>query len=493
MARAPMRTALAAALGLALFSSVPAGSIDFAEALRVPAGLSPSSVAATDLDGDTHVDIVVVHRASDDAWVFLADGSGGFAFFQAFSVGNFPQGVIALDLDGDPHPDLATTAVPFNSGSVTSWLGNGDGTFSLGEVLTADDGTRSVEAADLNGDGRLDLVVTNSTRGNISAFLGDGDGTFGAEERTPVGSASSSPTDLALTDLNGDGDRDVVTSNAQSADQSIARVLGDGDGTFSTPLAFPTTCSRPESVVAGDFDRNGDPDVAIACFDSSEVAVMLGDGAGGFAPPVIYDLLPAMANPYWILSADLDRDGREDLVTSNNGGLSFLRSRGDGTFDPPEHVESLNGSFYGADSADLDGDGWVDLVFADFGRDEVAVYLNRSGSCGDETCPLTLQPAGGGVLSWTAAADAIGYDVIRGDLPLLRSSGGDFSQATEVCLASAIPDLTYTDPALPAAQQGFWYLVREVTAVGRGSYDAFAGNLAASRDAGVGASGNDCP
>jgi len=460
------------ALLLSIFAGPAIAGIQFSEPVRIPAGDSPSSVVSAELTGDEHLDLLVVNRVSDD---------------------NFPQGVIATDFDGDMKADIVTTAVPFNSGTVAAWLGNGNGTFQSPEVLVADDGTRAVEIADIDNDGRLDIVVTNKTRDNISTFLGDGDGTFGAEIRTVVGTTGAAPSDLAIADFNGDGNLDVVTSNGQSLDNSIGLVLGDGDGTFGVPTPFPTTCSRPESIVTRDFNRDGQMDVAVACFFSSDVVVMLGDGSGGFASPLVYSLLPDQANPYWILSADFDNDRFEDLVTSNNGGFSVLRGNGDGTFEQPIGVESSPGTFFGAYAADFDEDGWLDLAFANFGLDEVTVFLNTTALCAGSPCPPYLQGGAGSTFSWSSLPEAIGYDMLRGDVQTLLTSGGDFTTATTDCVAGSTPLLSYTDTGNPGSGDAFWFLVREVTAKSIGSYDAHSGNLAESRDAEISASGLDCP
>lgn len=358
--------------------------ISFAAPLDLSAGTDPSSVASADFDGDTELDLIVVNRTSDDAYLFLGDGFGGFTFASSFSVGNYPQGIVTADFDGDSNQDIASTSVPFNTGNLSARLGNGDGTFQAPFINATDDGPRPVAAADLDNDSILDVVATNATRGNLSVFLGDGDGTFGTEIRTAVGTISAFPTDLAIADFDNDTNLDIITSNAQSVDDSLGLLLGDGDGTFQAATAIATTCDRPESVVADDFDADGDIDVAVACFASAEVAILLGDGLGNFATPVIYDLNGLSNNPYWIMSVDIDNDGKRDLVTSGNSSFAVLAGNGDGTFAPP-FVTATSGVLFGAVAEDFDGDGRTDLAFANFGQDEVSIYLN--------TTPLATVPS----------------------------------------------------------------------------------------------------
>lgn len=373
-----MRLSVHLLIALLLAATDASAQPSFSAPLELAAGTDPAAVATADLTGDSNLDLVVVSRTSDDAHVYVGDGNGGFVFLQSFSVGNFPQGVGAADLDGDTRQDLVTTAVPFNTGTTTPWLGIGDGTFVSGSVLTADDGTRAVAIVDIDDDGRLDIVVTNPTRDNISVFLGDGDGTFGSEIRTSVGPSVSFPTDLAVADFDEDGNLDVVTSNAQSVDDSLALLRGDGDGTFQASTAFATTCDRPESVVAGDFDGDENVDVAAACFFSGDVVVMLGNGNGTFDSPVLYELSNS-ASPYWILRGDFDNDGIDDLVTSNNGSFSVLPGNGDGTFDDEIDTVAV-GTFFGAVAGDYDEDGRLDLAFANPGQNELWIYLNTTAS-----------------------------------------------------------------------------------------------------------------
>jgi hypothetical protein len=364
----------ASCLLLLLAPTLAQAQFSFAPPVSLATGSNPAQVAAADWTGDGHVDVIAVNRADDDATIYAGDGTGGFTLVGTFAVGNFPQGVIAADFDGDPDVDLATTSVPFNTGNVSAWLGNGDGTFQTPDIGVTDDGPRSVEAVDFDGDLALDLVTTNATRGNISVFLGNGDGTFGAEIRTAIGTASDFPTDLAIADFDGDLELDVITSNAQSAGNTLGLVLGDGDGTFGLPTAIATTCNRPESIVAADFDGDTNADAAVACFQSDEIAVLLGNGNGTFAAPVRYGLGTGGSNPYWILTEDMDLDGELDLVTSNNGSFSVFPGVGDGTFGAPTVVVTVGANF-GATVADFDEDGWPDLALADFGEDFIEIHL----------------------------------------------------------------------------------------------------------------------
>jgi len=234
-------------------------------------------------------------------------------------------------------------------------------------------------------------------------------------------------------------------------------------------------------------------DIAVACFVSSDVVVMLGDGNGGFAAPQLYSLLPGGASPYWILSGDLDNDGVAELIASNNGSFSVLDGNGDGTFDPPVARTAQPGFFLGADAADYDGDGWLDLAFANTGQDEVWVYRNTTGACVGECCIPQVELDASGTLHWNTVPGAIGYDIIRGDLQLLQGGGGGgFTVATEECLAGLHPATSFTITGSPAAGESFWFLVRGVTAAGAGSYDSNGGGLIGGRDAAIAASGFDC-
>jgi hypothetical protein len=178
-----------------------------------------------------------------------------------------------------------------------------------------------VVAADLDGDGDLDLAVVNNTANSISVLLNNGDGTFAARTDYATGSY---PWSLAAGDLDGDGDQDLVAASALPAGASV--LLGNGDGTFANRVNYPTV-SFPSTIAIADFDADSDPDLAITCNAVAVVSVLPGRGDGTFDAHVDY---ATGAGPEGIVAADLDADGRPDLATATeyDGAASVLLNTG---------------------------------------------------------------------------------------------------------------------------------------------------------------------
>ena len=309
-----------------------------------------------------------------------------------YQAGRSSSSAAVGDFNGDGHQDLAV----ISTSSVSVLLGLGDGMFQTAISYDAGSVPTSVAVADFNGDGRADLAVSNRDRrnrlggGEVSVLLGVGDGTFQPSVEYVTGSALGSWF-VAVADLNGDDKADLVNANHDFAgdDGDVSVRLGFGDGTFG-PLARFTTGNRARSVAVGDFDRDGNADLAVAdcgCTPSGKSfpgSVLLGTGDGRFrrSPGFSAQLSSGVA------VEDFDGDGTSDLVTVNPREVTVLAGNGNGAFQT-----AFSHSFEEFVSAiavgEFNGDGKADVVFAQSSTNSVAVLL--SGGVGTGVT-LTASP-----------------------------------------------------------------------------------------------------
>jgi glucose/arabinose dehydrogenase len=264
----------------------------------------------------------------------------------------------------------------------------------------------SVVTADVNRDGKLDLVVADSGSDDAAVLLGAGNGSFLAARRFRTGHR---PKYVTASDLDGDGTVDLASANQDASTASV--LLGAGDGTFAAPVDYPV-CSRPHEIAAGDLDGDGRRDLAVACWNGSVVSVLRGRGDGTFDPPVSYE---SGASPHSLVIRDLDRDGRRDLAVANHGDdtVAVLLGRRDGTLGAP--VRYPVGSLpHAIRAGDLDRDGTLDLVTANNGSDTVSVLLGH----GDGTFAPARSYRTGRVPKSLVVADVDGdrrLDVVTGN------------------------------------------------------------------------------
>ena len=198
----------------------------------------------------------------------------------------------------------------------------------------------SVVVGDFNGDGVPDLAVANEldlnlSGGTVEVLLGKDDGTFQAA-RTVV-AARARRTSIVVGDFNGDGVPDLAVANGRTpftgGPGNIEVLLGNGDGTFQEPLTVATG-GRPVSLAPGDFNGDGKPDLAVADFDSNTVLVLLGNGDGTFQAPLT---VASATGPRSVAVGDFNGDGTLDLAVADWGSntVSVLLGNGDGTFQAP--------------------------------------------------------------------------------------------------------------------------------------------------------------
>jgi len=337
-------------------------------------GFLHNSIIMADFNGDGKPDIATGVSIGLDAFfsVQLGNGDGTFAspLLQSIPSGTAFDSALAGDLNEDGKVDLA---IPY-AGGVILYFGKGDGTFRVGYVESISQlGTISpMVAADFNGDGHIDLLVilaTASIPGRL--FLGVGNGTFRPALNVGTG---ASPIAMAVGDFNGDGNPDLAVAQPSQgtffkpAPGYIDIVLGNGDGTFRTPVSYPIRASGDSPgtwfIVVSDFNRDGNADLAISGADTN-TQVLLGKGDGTFNTVASYGIAGCCGA---LSISDLNGDGIPDLLLSS---FTFLLGNGDGSF----HA----GLTYGTVDNDL---GYSSVVIGDFNGDglpDVALTLVRGG------------------------------------------------------------------------------------------------------------------
>ncbi len=340
--------------------------------IPLASGAKSKAVVLADFNGDKVLDLLVGNgedQANGTASVLLGNGSGGFGAPISLQVnGREPEVAATGDFNNDGFADIVT-ANESTPGNISILLGDGKGTFSAVPTLIAvGNEPHSVVVADLNKDGRADLITTNIASGNISVLLGAGNGMFSAAVSYNAGAGAAAAT---VGDFNGDGKVDIATANLNANTVSI--LAGDGLGGFGVPTNV-TVGNSPYGIVSGDFNGDGKLDFATA--NDSDVSIVLGNGNGTFNTAKSFTVGKGVSA---IATADLNGDKVLDIVTSNfdSSDASILIGRGDGTFDGEVYF-SVGAGPFGVAIGDVNGDGKPDLVTPNIKAGNVSVLLNQT-------------------------------------------------------------------------------------------------------------------
>jgi hypothetical protein len=354
-----------------------AQTLKFKSPVTYPAG-SPYVIAAGDLNSDGKVDLIAGDYEHNNIAVLLGNGDGTLQAAVTYHMAAAPYRFVTGDFNRDGRLDLIVVNPNFPTGSISVLLGNGDGSFQPA-INYITKYTGQIRAADFNGDGWLDLAVLGS---GIQVFLNNGDGTF----RTGgVYTPSYGVRALAAADINRDGKIDLMVGTAAESGNKIIKTVtvffGNGDGTFQTPIDTDASTVRsstgPYGVVVGDFDRDGKLDLA---FSDESLKIMKGNGDGTFKAPSFYFQLRNTSTD--LKAGDFNGDGKIDLVTTGvfgTGALQIMLGNGDGTFqDAGNQVSGYSSTSVVV--TDLNGDTRPDLVANIGGQLTVALVNTTPGN-----------------------------------------------------------------------------------------------------------------
>jgi len=381
-------------------------------------------IATGDFNGDGRLDLALT--MVDQVIILLGNGNGTFALGQPFSAGNVTSvtSVAVGDFNGDGIPDLAVTdyadVVPGSPNLVWILLGEGNGQFGAPVNFPVDCAPLQVVVADFNQDGVADLAVVGTPVGaavgaaDISILLGNGDGTFASPIDYATVNASQGAVALAVGDFNGDGIADLAV-----LDTDLSVLLGHGDGTFGPPL-FNATGNGPIGIATGDFNEDGVADLAVANNDDGTVSILLGLGNGQFQQQTPYAVQPSATYSYpsSVTVGDFNGDNIPDIAVANfeNGEtslVSVLFGTGNGLFDSGVTYPGGAGAQIMV-QGDFNNDGAIDLAVADgngsntFG--DVGVLTASRCYFGLSAPPLNYDANGGSaLLSIVATEETCGW------------------------------------------------------------------------------------
>jgi hypothetical protein len=312
-----------------------------------------------------------------------------FRPLESVPVGRLPVEVVAGDVDGDGVLDLVSADA--RAPSVSVLFGRGDATFTATRSLPIT--AHLLALADVDRDNDLDIVGTDHDTAGVTVWIGAGNRTFAAAEGSPFTALEGPPHNhgLGVADVSGDGFLDIVTANQK--DQSVSVLLGDGAGKFAPANSSPIRLgAEPYISRIGDIDGDQKLDIVVPLISGSALVVLRGDGKGGFAhaPGSPYETID---RPYSVAVGDLNADGRADVVVAHDDTdkISVFLGQTSGALAQAEGSPmSLGARLFGMAIADLNGDGAVEVIGG--AGDRLIILVQQPGRNISEACISEVTP-----------------------------------------------------------------------------------------------------
>ncbi len=442
-------------------------------------GANPASlVAVADIDGDGKADLIVVDRSTNTFSILRNTSTVGtitatsFAAKVDFATDSTPSSVAVGDLDGDGKPDIVITSIFPNKISVyrnTSSIGSiGSASLAAQVDFIADSISlpTTVAIEDLDGDGKPELVVTNSYGNTVSVLKNKS--TVGSIDNTSFAASVDfttglGPTYVAISDVDGDGKPDLVIADYNANTVSILRNTTVTDSinlnSFAAKVDFAVG-TGPHALAIGDLNGDGKPDIIVANQGSSTISILANLASSGTINAASLGtqvVLPSNGeSPYHVSVGNIDGDSLPDIVVANQIGrnISVIRNiYGAGSITASSFAAGVNFATniypFSAAVGDLDGDGKPDIAVPDYGSNAISVFRNAALN----TLPVSFltftgkyQSPGNALLSWKTATETnIAYYSVQRSL-----NSSVYAEVGRVGVIGAGHQYNYTD-ALPPA------------------------------------------